>query len=144
MQTPNTIARRYVLSSQPDRLALRSGRADRAPSAVTSKSWKNWTIAMTQQSLAIPDPASVRTGPGRASVARSHWRLFWFIVAIALLIRLACFTGLIASDDLDYSRYAQLIAQLNYKPELSQFALRYGLIIPVGLVYKLFGVAEWT
>lgn len=66
------------------------------------------------------------------------------ILVGAFLLRLACFTGLIGSDDVAYSRYAQLVAELAYKPELSQFALRFGVIIPVGCVYALFGIAEWT
>ena len=78
------------------------------------------------------------------SLAAHYWKYFALIVAAAFLLRLACFTGLIGSDDLAYSRYAQLVAQFRYKPELSQFALRFGVIIPAGIVYKLFGIAEWS
>ena len=99
---------------------------------------------MTRQFQALP----TATGKPRSSFAvlgeDYFWTLFAVIAVIGLLMRLACFTGLIASDDLEYSRYAELIAQFSYKPELSQFALRYGVIIPVGVVYKTFGVGEWT
>ncbi|MBI3529611.1 MAG: glycosyltransferase family 39 protein [Betaproteobacteria bacterium] len=63
---------------------------------------------------------------------------------LALLLRLACFTGIIASDDLGYSGYAQLLAEGRYVPEYHHFAIRYGLILPVGLIYALFGISEWS
>lgn len=99
---------------------------------------------MAGQSQALSVPAGARPRSATVAADDSYWRYFAFIVAAAFLIRLVCFTGLIGSDDLEYSHYAQLIAQFNYKPELSQFALRYGVIIPVGIVYKLLGIAEWT
>jgi hypothetical protein len=70
----------------------------------------------------------------------------WFgaIVLAALLMRLACFTGLIASDDLAYSHYAQQMSNGQYTPEAIHFGLRYGVIIPVGIVYRFFGVTEWS
>lgn len=95
-------------------------------------------------------------------------RLAWqisvgLIATLGLLMCLACFTGLIASDDLGYSGYAQLIGcghygsngvvysnygQLLthglYGAEPLHFALRYGLVIPVAGIYRLFGVSEWT
>ena len=74
-----------------------------------------------------------------------YWKYFGFLVIAGFLMRLACFTGLIGSDDVvGYSHFAQLVAQLNYRPELHHFALRYGLIIPVGILYRFFGVGEWT
>jgi 4-amino-4-deoxy-L-arabinose transferase-like glycosyltransferase len=63
---------------------------------------------------------------------------------LALLIRAACFTGLIGSDDLGYSRYGHLIADGRYTPELWIYAMRYGLTVPVALAYRVFGVNEWT
>ncbi|HKV26001.1 MAG TPA: glycosyltransferase family 39 protein [Candidatus Acidoferrum sp.] len=69
---------------------------------------------------------------------------FVAITAVGFLMRLACFTGLIGSDDLVYSRFAQEISNLTYVPESIHYALRYGLIIPVGLIYRIFGVHEWT
>jgi hypothetical protein len=73
-----------------------------------------------------------------------YWKYFGFIVVAAFLMRLACYTGLIGSDDMGYSHFAQLIAQHHYRPELHHYALRFGLIIPVGAMYALFGVREWT
>ena len=73
-----------------------------------------------------------------------YWKYFGFIVVAAFLMRLACYTGLVASDDMGYSHFAQLIALHQYRPELHHYALRYGLIIPVGVMYELFGVREWT
>lgn len=103
-----------------------------------------WLEPMARQSQSTP----LAVGPGTPSVAKylevNYWKYFALIVAVAFLLRLACFTGLIGSDDLAYSRYAQRVAEFAYKPELSQFALRFGVIIPVGIVYRLFGIAEWT
>ena len=99
---------------------------------------------MRRQSSALPIPFDARPGSVSASLEAHYWTYFAVIVAGSFLLRLVCFTGLIGSDDLAYSRYAQLVAQLKYKPELSQFALRFGVIVPVGIVYKVFGIAEWT
>ncbi|HEX3445662.1 MAG TPA: glycosyltransferase family 39 protein [Chthoniobacterales bacterium] len=75
---------------------------------------------------------------------RVHWILFLSISVFGFLARLACTTGLIGSDDLAYSRYAQLIAHHQYHPESIHYALRYGLTIPVAVLYGLLGVHEWT
>jgi 4-amino-4-deoxy-L-arabinose transferase-like glycosyltransferase len=99
---------------------------------------------MAEQSQALTAVAGARSQPASLASEDSYWKYFSLVLAIAFVLRLVCFTGLIGSDDLEYSRYAQLIAQFKYKPELSQFALRYGVIIPVGVAYKLFGIAEWT
>lgn len=69
---------------------------------------------------------------------------FGLMLIISFIIRLACFTGLIASDDLGYSHYAQLIASGKYIPELHHYAIRYGLLVPVSIIYRIFGVSEWT
>jgi Dolichyl-phosphate-mannose-protein mannosyltransferase len=74
----------------------------------------------------------------------SKWITVGAICVLGLVMRLACTTGLIASDDLGYSHYARLISQYLYVPELHHYAIRYGLIIPVAGVYWLFGVGEWT
>jgi len=67
------------------------------------------------------------------------WLFGFGLFLLALLLRLACFTGLIASDDLDYSAYAQLIAEGRYAPKYHHVAIRYGLILPAGLLYGLIG-----
>ena len=71
----------------------------------------------------------------------------WLIVGLfffALLLRLTSFTGLIASDDLTYSRFAQQIASGQYVLEYHHYAIRFFVILPVGLVYAMFGVSEWS
>jgi hypothetical protein len=97
--------------------------------------WQNVISSLGRSSAQTPAPTDVED---------QYWTYFGFIVVAALLMRLACYTGLIASDDVGYSHFAQLIAQLHYKPELHHYALRYGLIIPLGALYALFGVREWT
>ena len=73
-----------------------------------------------------------------------YWRFGFGLFLLALLLRLACFTGLIASDDLDYFAFAQMIAEGRYALEYQHYAIRYGLILPVGLLYGLIGVSEWS
>jgi hypothetical protein len=60
----------------------------------------------------------------------------------ALFVRLAAFTGLIGSDDLWYSRYAQTIAAGGVPLDTNQFAGRSGVTLALAAVYRLFGVSE--
>ena len=108
-----------------------------------------------------PDEFSASTPTQEASLAKS-WPCFGAIILLSLLMRLACFTGLIASDDLSYSYYAQQISTGHYVPEANiagtlgrriaslqvpggiHFGLRYGVIVPLGIVYRFFGVSEWS
>lgn len=66
------------------------------------------------------------------------------VTAIALVLRLVCAPGLIASDDLGYSDYAAQIATATFTPEAHHYAHRYGITVPVAAVYALCGVSEWT
>jgi 4-amino-4-deoxy-L-arabinose transferase-like glycosyltransferase len=82
---------------------------------------------------------------GERDVPGTDLRPAWLVglFLLALLLRVASFTGLIASDDLGYSQSAQLIAEAGYEPYRHQFAVRYGFIVPVALVYALAGIGEW-
>jgi 4-amino-4-deoxy-L-arabinose transferase-like glycosyltransferase len=75
---------------------------------------------------------------------RTLWIMIAVLFTLALIVRLACFTGLIASDDFGYAKYAQQISQGNYHLEPHHFAIRYGVIVPLAAVYRLFGIHEWT
>ena len=77
-----------------------------------------------------------------ASSSHRYRAGLWVICVLTVLAQLASTTGLMASDDLSYSYYAKLIADLAYHPEPIHFALRYGLIVPLGMVYRLLGVSE--
>lgn len=101
-------------------------------------------------------------GPGLSlDVASAHvsehgrWSpgaVFGALAVFALCLRLACLTGLIGSDDLQYARYARALMEGHYGETLAEartyerihHGLRYGVIIPVAGVYKIFGVSEWT
>jgi len=83
--------------------------------------------------------------PGPSRSVRSETALLMVVVfGTALLVRLACFTGLIASDDLGYSGFALGIAQGTYELEPHHYAIRYGLLLPVAAFYRLFGATEWS
>ncbi|MCB9871106.1 MAG: glycosyltransferase family 39 protein [Planctomycetes bacterium] len=66
------------------------------------------------------------------------------IPCLALVVQLVCRVGLIASDDLGYARFAAQIANGTFHPELHHYAFRYGLTVPVAVVYRLAGVQEWS
>jgi 4-amino-4-deoxy-L-arabinose transferase-like glycosyltransferase len=75
---------------------------------------------------------------------RNRWIIYGLFFSFAILVRIACFTGLLASDDVAYSYYGQLLAQGTYSVQSSHLGLRVGLTIPVAIVYRLCGVTEWT
>src|SRR5262245_36325564 len=66
------------------------------------------------------------------------------LFTISLFLRIICYTGLIASDDLVYARHAERVANHAYRLESYHMATRYGVFVPVGMLYRLFGVHEWT
>ena len=72
------------------------------------------------------------TSPYKRSKQRSLILLAATVFTVALLIRLACFTGLIASDDLGYVNYARQISDGTYELASHHYAIRYGVIVPVG------------
>jgi 4-amino-4-deoxy-L-arabinose transferase-like glycosyltransferase len=79
------------------------------------------------------------------SVERRQWVILAAAVfTAALVVRLACFTGLIASDDLGYAGYARQISEGTYRLEPHHYAMRYGVIVPLAVCYGLFGIHEWT
>lgn len=72
------------------------------------------------------------------------WACLLALFVTALLVRLAAFTGLIGSDDLWYSRYAQDIAAGIVPRDTNQFAGRSGVTLALGALYRLFGISEGT
>jgi 4-amino-4-deoxy-L-arabinose transferase-like glycosyltransferase len=66
------------------------------------------------------------------------------LATVSLAVRLSCLTGLVASDDLGYSYFAEQIATGEYRLVPHHFAIRYGLLLPLAGLYRLFGVHEWT
>ena len=62
------------------------------------------------------------------------------------LLRLVAFVGASGSDDLAYSIHAYRIATGTFHIEAFKdiAAFRMGLLLPVALLYKLFGPNEWT
>ena len=73
---------------------------------------------------------------------------FILIIAVAVAARVAVFRGFAASDDADYARVAWDIAQghspLGDASVPPQYSGRLGIAVPVGLLFRLFGVHEWT
>jgi 4-amino-4-deoxy-L-arabinose transferase-like glycosyltransferase len=85
------------------------------------------------------------------SDARGRAAALWPFVAIlliALAARWVAFRGFAASDDADYARLAWAVAQGQIPPdELGapfHYPTRLGVLMPVGGIFLLFGVHEWT
>lgn len=64
------------------------------------------------------------------------------IFVIMLAARLMSFVGLIGSDDLTYNRSAYEVVQGVFSPQLNHQQTRLGLIFPVALIFRLFGIHE--
>ncbi len=69
-------------------------------------------------------------------------RLLGLILLIAVALRLACFTGLMGSDDLDYRASARGI--LEGKPPVGEFShsVAPGMAVPMALSYAMLGPGE--
>jgi len=70
------------------------------------------------------------------------------IVAAALLIRLDLFRGYVGLDDAEYARFAERLARgtmgtAGYTGP-AVFPLRVGIIAPTALLFRAFGVSDWT
>jgi hypothetical protein len=78
------------------------------------------------------------------SLLDKKWLWVLLLCLFSLIIRAICFTGLIGSDDIGYYHFARLISQSLYVPTLHHYAFRYGLTLPVAMVYRIFGTTEWT
>lgn len=87
--------------------------------------------------------ANVDIGKMNIGPLTGGWVLAGLFV-LALLLRLVCFTGLVASDDVAYAENAQRIANGTYILEYHHFAIRYAVLLPIGLVYAIAGVSEWS
>ena len=66
------------------------------------------------------------------------------IVLFAIILRLTFFSGIGASDDLTYTRYAYEASQNSYSFPANHHGTRLGLIYPVGFLYNMFGVNEFS
>jgi len=77
---------------------------------------------------------------------RPPWLILLPVFVVSLSTRLFCFTGLVGSDDIVYSIYAERIAEGTYRlePHHTHIALRYGVVVPVAAIYKAFGMHEWS
>jgi 4-amino-4-deoxy-L-arabinose transferase-like glycosyltransferase len=93
---------------------------------------------------ASEEPASVLRTGYKAGILAQGWVLPAIFAFLALAIRLWCFTGLIASDDVVYAHYAQLLATGRYVLETHYMAIRFGLLLPVAGIYARLGVSEAT
>ncbi len=69
---------------------------------------------------------------------------YLLLFIVALLVRVACFTGLIGSDDLGYSYFAQVLSRGANPLPVSHLGFRIGLIFPVSAAYSVSGLSEWA
>ena len=66
------------------------------------------------------------------------------ICVLAIVVRIWCFVGIIGSDDMNYNRNAYALATGTFSPAQNHQMSRLGLVLPVALLFKLFGVSEVT
>ena len=77
----------------------------------------------------------------RRLLSKDYEVMLFLIVLLGLILRLVFLSGIGASDDLEYSRYAnnlELISDTDY------FGVRAGIIYVTALSYNLFGVNDFT
>lgn len=96
--------------------------------------------------MAFAEDAVSRNAPLeiRLSMDTRNWRIYVLLFAASVLIRIACFTGLIGSDDLEYAYFGELLRHGTYALQTHQSLTRVGVTFPVGLAYWLFGISEWS
>ena len=77
-----------------------------------------------------------------------HFAILLVIVCIALALRLYCFMGFVGLDDAEYARFSHQVAegtfQLGTYSGPAVFPLRMGIIVPTAILFRLFGVNEWS
>ena len=88
--------------------------------------------------------AGVQPSQSGVNSGRRAWILAAILALGALGVRLWCFTGLIASDDVIYAHYARALAAGRYSLEGNHLALRFGLLLPVAAAYATLGISEAT
>jgi hypothetical protein len=73
---------------------------------------------------------------------------FILIFAIAIVARVAVFRGFAGSDDAGYARIAYDVSRGVFPPSEAgvhpAYPTRLGIAVPVGLLFRLFGVHEWA
>ena len=92
----------------------------------------------------VPRQVSKPYRPLHGETFQIPWPALLLIFGVSLVVRSICFTGLIGSDDLFYSAFAQQILDGTYQLERNHMAIRYGVILPLAAIYKVFGIHEWS
>ncbi len=64
------------------------------------------------------------------------------VIALAIMVRIVCFVGLIGSDDLTYNYRAYEVLTGTFAPQPDHQASRIGLILPVAAAFRIFGINE--
>lgn len=81
--------------------------------------------------------------PTYIPLGRWKLNLVWIILFAALILRLVNYMGIPEGDDLYYTRLAWQASHGNFLATFI-FATRWMVFLPVALLYKLFGVSEFT
>ncbi len=74
--------------------------------------------------------------------------LLLLIILFGAALRVYCFHGFVGLDDAEYARFAHQMARGSFTVGTYEgpavFPLRIGLIYPVSVLFRLFGVGEWS
>ena len=86
--------------------------------------------------------------PNKLPDNTKYFLILLAIVLIAIALRLYCFGGYVGLDDAEYARFAHQIAQGDFTLGTyngpAVFPLRVGNIYPVSVLFRFFGVTDWT
>lgn len=110
---------------------------------------------MFRDTLCPPSPSTVRDpkvvrpapvsdrAPGRFG-ARGRCATYVLIGLLSLGLRAVLGEGFLASDDLGYTEFARRLAAGDWTPQPHHYWSRYGVTLPVALLFSVFGIREWV
>ena len=81
---------------------------------------------------------------GNKKTERKTFAFLILVLLFALLLRLVFFSGISASDDLEYTHLAYQMSKNEFSFPATHHATRLGIIYPVSVLYGFFGVSEYS
>lgn len=92
---------------------------------------------------------AIRARPDWDTLVNRYWLVgLCALVVLAAAIRVYLFRGYVGLDDAEYARFAERFARGPLRSASytgpAVFPLRVGIIIPTGVLFRLFGVSDWT
>lgn len=108
---------------------------------------KYWPLIIAKEKINLEGGKAVTQHHGNTIDTVRNNKYFWCFLLLAIPLAFYMrfvFFSVFGSDDLAYAKNAFDMANGNFKIQAHPFANRIGLILPVAVLYKLFGVNEYT